>query len=114
MAAPAKAKYFHLLERLEDMGFVSIPTSLREIVTRSSLQGLNEASREIRVTSRVRECLIVYVQPEGAGPDVVSFREFQAVVQEHDDPISQRFAQSLSGWAEVQAGNRLAIGGVEG
>ena len=112
-ATEAKRKYFCLLEYLGEMGLLSIPASLREIMTRRSLQGVDEASRGIRVTSQVGECLIVYIQPKGSGPDIVSFEDFQAVVQEHDDPISQRFAQSLSEWAEVQAGDRLTRGGSE-
>jgi hypothetical protein len=101
-----RRKYFCLLEYLADMGLVRIPMSLSEIMTRPNLQGATAASREIEVTSQVEECLIVYVQPNGIGPDIVSFREFQAVVQEYDDPISQRFAQALSEWAQVRAGMR--------
>ena len=86
------------------MGLLRIPMSLSEIMARHSLRGAEAASRGLCVTSRVEECTIVYVQPTGSGPNTVSFAEFRAVVQEYDDPISQRFAQSLSEWAEVQAG----------
>jgi len=107
-ATKSKRKYFHLLEQLERMGLLRIPVSMKEIVARPALQGINEASKQIEVMATASEPLIVYVQPNGAGPDVVSFQEFAGIVRRHDDPVSRRFAQSLCEWAEVQAGERLA------
>ena len=106
-ATNSKRKYFCLLEHIEGMGLLRIPMQMREIISRPCLLGINEASLQATVTARVCECLILYIQPNGSGPDVVSFKEFATVVQRHDDPISQRFARSLLEWAEVQAGERL-------
>jgi hypothetical protein len=103
-ATNAKRKYFCLLAHLERMGLVRIPMQMKEIMSRSALQGANEASREIEITAKTRESLIVYVQPNGEGPDIISFREFAECVRRHDDPVSQRFAVSLCKWAEIQAG----------
>jgi len=103
-ATQAKRKYFHLLEHLESMALLDIPMPVKEIMSRPTLRGVTEASKAIEVTTRVAECIIVYVQPNGSGPDVISFEEYRAVVQQHDDPVSRRFARSLTEWAEIQAG----------
>jgi len=47
----------------------------------AALQGANEGSRQIEVTAKTAESLIVYVQPNGNGPDIISFREFSDVVR---------------------------------
>ena len=108
-ATNSKRKYFGLLEHLEVMGLLRIPLRFREILTRTNLQGANEASRAIEITSEVSECVLLYVQPNGTGPDVISFAEFAAMVQQHDDVFSQRFAKSLKRWASIQAGENHLI-----
>ena len=105
-ATNAKRKYFCLLEHLETMGLLRIPAQVKEIMARPNLQGVIEASRHIEIASHANECLIMYVQPDGTQPDVISFEDFATIVRRHDDPISQRFAQSLLEWAEVRAGER--------
>jgi hypothetical protein len=94
-----KRKYFCLLKHLADMGLVQIPSSLEESMARRNLYGANAAAQQIKITSVAKECHVVYVQPDGTKPDVLSFQEFRAVVQMYDDPLSQRFAQSLAKWA---------------
>jgi len=103
-ATTYKRKYFCLLEYLEEMGLLRIPISMKEIMARSTLQGANEASHQIEITTSTREVMILYVQPNGISSDVISFHEVADIVRRHDDPVSQRFACSLCEWAEVQAG----------
>lgn len=103
-ATTYKRKYFCLLEHLEGLDLLRIPISMKEIMNQPTLRGVNQASRQIEVMGSLRESLIVYVQPNGTGPDVISFHEVADVVRRHDDPVSQRFAASLCEWAEVQAG----------
>ena len=103
-ATNSKRKYFCLLEHLESMGLLRIPMQMKEIMTHLSLQGVTEVSREIEITTQATESIIVYVQPNGNGPDIISFEEFRSVVQKHDDPVSQRFARSLREWADTKAG----------
>jgi len=86
----------------------------KDIMSRPNLQGVAEASRGIEITSRATESIIVYVQPNGNGADIISFEDFRAVVQKHDDPISERFARSLSAWANTKAGeNRTSNKAIE-
>ena len=91
-------KYYHLLKHLADLKLVQIPGSLEEIMARSNLRGWRAAAKEIQVTSIVEQCRIVYLQPTGTDPNILSFQQLRAVVQTHNDPISQRFAQSLAKW----------------
>lgn len=103
-ATNSKRKYFRLLQYLESLDLLQIPTSLKEIMARSHLQGANQASRQIVITRIPIQSRIVYVQPTGEGEDVISFEEFAKVVEKHDDPMSQRFAESLRRWAATRAG----------
>lgn len=103
-ATSSKQKYFCLLEQLERMKLLSIPMGMREIMNRPFLKGITEASHQVKITTNVQESLIVYVQPNGDGSDIISFHEFSEVIRRHDDPVSQRFASSLHEWASVQAG----------
>lgn len=103
-ATSAKRKYFALLEHLESMGLLQIPMAMKDVMSRPGLRGATEESRGITITTDATECIIVYVQPNGDGDDIISFEDFRAIVQKHDDPVSQRFAQSISEWASVKAG----------
>ncbi len=107
-ATDAKRKYFCLLRYLESMALLRIPAQMRDIMEGATLQGVTEVSRQVEVTYKSTETLIVYVQPNGDGPEIISFREFADVVSRHDDPVSQRFALSLCEWAEIQAGDDSA------
>lgn len=105
-ATNSKRKYFALLEHLESMGLLRIPMEMKKNMSRPSLQGVTEASHSIKITTSTTASVIVYVQPNGTGDDIINFEDFRAVVQKHDDPVSQRFAQSLSEWASVNAGEK--------
>jgi hypothetical protein len=107
-ATNSKRKYFRLLELLERMGLLRIRTAMRKTMASPSLRGASELSRQIEVTAHVGKPVIVYVQPNGTGPDTISFREFAQTVRRHGDPVSQRFAASLCEWGDVRAGERLA------
>jgi hypothetical protein len=108
-ATNSKRKYFFLLEYLESMGLLQIPMQMKEIISRSILQGLNEASRNIKITTHTTESFIIYVQPNGKGKDIISFEDFRTVVQKHTDLVSQRFAKSLIEWKNTEAGEKKLI-----
>lgn len=105
-ATNAKQKYFCLLTYLETLKQLQIPSKMKEAMSRSNLHGVTKLSEDIEITTRAHETLIVYVQPNGDGPDVISFADYRTIMEKHDDPISRRFAHSLKEWAEVQAGNK--------
>jgi len=111
-ATESKRKYFHLLEKLESMELLKIHDDIKNIMKHPHLQGVNEESHYIEITSRVKDpATIVYVQPNGSEKSeaniiIISFQEFRAIVKKHNDPISKRFAQSLSEWAQVKAGEK--------
>lgn len=113
-ATNAKRKYFCLLQHLESMGLLRIPIQMKEIMAGGALQDATDGLRQIEITAKTTETLIVYVQPNGNGPDIISFREFADVVRRHDDPVSRRFAVSLCEWAKIQAGEKTANQAVVG
>lgn len=104
LATNEKQKYFHLLDSLAGLGLLRVPPQMRDTMQGSSLRGAREAASGIEVTCLVTQHRIVYVQPVGAGPDVITFADFAAAVGQQDDPLSCRFAQSLARWANVKAG----------
>ncbi len=103
----AKRKYFYLLEYLEGMGLIRMPAPLRDIMSSRNLRGATETSRHIQITAQAATMLVLYLQPSGSGPDVLSFEEFRVTVEKRDDPISRRFAQSLATWASINAGETV-------
>jgi hypothetical protein len=106
-ATNAKRKYFCLLLHLESMGLLRIPDSMNKIMKKPDLRGVNKASRQINITAKATETLIVYVQSNGNGPNIISFEEFADIVRRYNDPVSQRFAVSLCEWTKIQAGNKI-------
>ena len=102
----SKRKYFCLLELLERLGLLQIPPALRETMASDNLQEAGAASREVRITCPTSQHHVVYIQPHGTGPDIITFEEFRAVVQSYDDPVSARFARSLKEWADVGGGKK--------
>lgn len=108
----AKRKYFCLLLDLQDMGLLRIPEQLNDVMRRRTRIGVEEALEGIEITAPTMESLIVYVQPDearqqsmGNASRIITFEDFAAVVEKHDDAISQRFSSSLRTWAAVKAGN---------
>lgn len=109
-ATDSKRKYFALLRLFESMGILLIPDELKKIMSRSNIQGADEASRAITIQMNVTNLLVVYIQPSGEGEHVISFEDFRAVVEKHEDMVSRRFALSLSEWASTNAGDRVSTG----
>ena len=103
-ATTAKRKYFLLLDSLSRMGLLELPSSMREDMQRDRLQGVTRLSDEVKITCDVKTCHIVYVQPTGKGPGIISFDGFRKIVERRQDPISKRFARSLREWAKTPAG----------
>lgn len=107
----AKRKYFCLIDQLAKLGQYRIPEDVHEIMTRQRLQGITKASYGMKVTSKVSECIIVYVEPTRTKSCSITFDEFRDVVSAYDDEVSKRFAKSLAEWARVEAGRCEQIGG---
>ena len=99
-------KYYCLLLLLERAGQVRLPDSMQQIFAQDDLRGVLAASHQIQIASRVSRSRIIYVQPNGAGDDVIAFNELAETVRHHGDPLSQRFCQSLVEWADIPAGSR--------
>ena len=95
-ATSEKRKYLHLLRKLEELGLIALPASMDDGIKR----GVTAASREIDILSPPMRCEVVYVQPTGDGDADINFTQFHSIVAKHTDPLSRRFAESLSAWSE--------------
>jgi hypothetical protein len=108
-ATSSKHKYFCLLQLLSKMGLLSIPEEMENLFKQHRLQGVTELSHEIEISCHTEEPIVVYIQPNRhtyeQGKIIISFDDFRAVVERHDDQISKRFAQSLKEWSQVTAGH---------
>ncbi len=107
-ATQAKRKYFHLLDMLTQAGFLDIPADVYTLIRKDHPRGISALAERIKILDCPEKSNVIYIQPNGEGSDIISFQEFRSVVQQFDDPISQRFARSLDEWATVKAGHRFA------
>ena len=108
-ATRAKRKYYCLLDRLAKMGLLEIPQRFRVLMSGGNLRGVTEESRQVIPTAKARNVSDrrkLYIQPSKTRPEDISFEDFASVVESHEDPFSQRFAQSLIRWAELKAGRK--------
>ena len=103
-ATSSKGTYRCLLNSLSLAGLLRVPPDTADILRRETLQGIGHAFEGVQIISQVKRCHIMYVQPKGEGPDIISFQDFQATVGKHDDPVSSRFRQSLAEWSRIPAG----------
>lgn len=98
-----KRKYFQLLLLLEKLDLITIPDEMKALMQGNILVGVNELSKQVNIISREMKCVTVFVQPTGDQQDVISFAQFREVVLKNADPLSMRFAESLTRW-QKQAG----------
>ncbi|OQA03282.1 MAG: hypothetical protein BWY69_00552 [Planctomycetes bacterium ADurb.Bin401] len=99
----SKRKYFNLLNLLLQAGFIEIPEQMFLKIQKNNLHGINALADRIKILDCPNESEIVYVQPVGTGTDIISFDEFKTIINQYDDPVSKRFAQSLSEWGRTKA-----------
>lgn len=90
-ATTSKGKYRYLLDRLQDMGLITL-----------------EKGSGYRISQTHYDIQTVYLQPNNPGnhENIISFQEAAAIIRQHEDEMSRRFAQSLLEWADVRAGNQ--------
>lgn len=106
-ATNAKRKYFCLLKLLSEAGFLKLPLEMEGILKKDNLVGINALADNIEVSCETKKPIVIYLQPNGEGDDVLSFEEFGKSIEKFDDELSQRFVKSLREWAAVQAGEKF-------
>lgn len=108
-ATLSKRKYFCLLDELAQMGLLRIPAHMYDVMKSTHLDGFEDAAKKIQVVCPcpVQELHIIYVQPNGPGDDVISFDDFRDAMPKNTDEVANRFAQSLSEWSTVDAGEAI-------
>ncbi len=102
---PIRQKYFHLLQRLEDLKLIKMPPELCTVMFSSNSNGVYELIDCIEIIGEDLKPEVIYILPEPDGSKkVITFEEFASVVEGRGD-IGKRFAQSLRSWAKVKAGS---------
>ncbi len=104
-ATKIKRKYFHLFKILEDAGIIELPSHLQPKVFSKNMSGVGALIRKVKIIAPIEQSKVVYIQPTGDGENVINFREFGSLIEGIDDPITQRFVESLKTWSEIKAGN---------
>jgi len=104
LATKLKRKYFHLFKMLEDAGIIELPSQLQPKVFSKNMRGVSPIIRKVKIIAHVGQSKVVYLQPTGDGESVITFKEFGSLIEGIDDPITQRFVESLKTWSEIKAG----------
>lgn len=89
IATTAKKKYQCLLDKLQKVGLITV-----------------KGDGKIEVVQAEYAINIVYLQPNNVDgqENVISFHEAAEIIEQQDDGLSKRFAQSLREWASIKAG----------
>jgi len=104
-ASKSRGKYGHLIERLKDLRLVKFSG-------KKAWEFVSEVGP--------MEARVVYVQPRPIAHEadtvefdcpvhIICLSQFADVVRRYDDPLSQRFADSLVEWERTAAGNSEGI-----
>jgi hypothetical protein len=111
-ATSAHQKYYHLLEKLEEVGLLELPDGLADYVFPDATRGLRELQTDIEVTVDPHEfdIEVVYLQPRTTGETdhrVIDFAEM-ADWLEGRGALAETFAESLVRWRQ-EAGSREGV-----
>jgi hypothetical protein len=90
---------------LEDVGIIELPSQLQPKVFSKNMSGVMAIMRQVKIIKPVEKIRVVYIQPTGEGENVIDFNEFGRLIEGFDDPITQRFVESLKTWSEIKAGD---------
>jgi hypothetical protein len=83
----SKNKYKHLLRELDVAGFIRFIDK-----------------EDFEIVDNEYEISILYLQPDGFGEDVITFKQLAEFIDNKDDYLSKRFSQSLKDWSSTLAG----------
>jgi hypothetical protein len=104
-ASRKKPKYLHLLFLLERLGLVSLPPAIRQRHATGDLRGLTRDLAMAAVQVVMCPIQVIYFQPAASNENEIGFAEFGKWLERFDDPLSQRFRQSLRSWSSSNAGD---------
>ena len=106
LATSAHQKYNHLVVALSELGFLSVPPDLHDLLYPRPRPGLSKRLAAIEVTDINPIVEVHYIQPLRTDDDLcVDFETFASYVEDHDDPMSKLFAHHLLRWVDA-AGSR--------
>ena len=106
-----RQKYFHLLQRLENLKLIEMPPGLCKVMFEPNSRDIHKLIGHITIIDQDLKPEVIYVQPKYAAKnhrkhaEYIYFAEFASVVEGRGD-IGKRFARSLKCWAKVEAGSK--------
>ena len=100
----SRGKYFHLLRAIAELGLVSLPSKLEEMIYHSS-RGLGKCIDEIQIASTLPKVEVLYILPEiDEQENCIEFERVARVVEGRGD-IGRYFATYVREWARQPAGS---------
>ena len=100
-----RRKYFHLLQALEGLGLVELPSGLDEKIHGKS-RGVYGMIDAIEIRANASKLEVIHVLPkQERGKNTIDFCCFAEAVEQRGD-VGRRFADSLRKWRDTPAGNR--------
>ncbi len=114
-----KQKYFHLFHQLEELGFVSMSSGIREKLYSGRNQGVNSLIDDIKVVKDSASCEIVMLQParftdvemakvrnyDLRAVNQISFADAVNCLTELKSPFAEIFARYVGAWAPLHDGD---------
>ena len=102
----AHQKYHHLMSALAGLGYVKMPSDIREYLFNPAPRvGLSERLRQVETVGADSAIEVWFLQPEKLPDDkfagVIDFTQFAEFVDRHDDPLSRVFAAHLRKWKDA-------------
>lgn len=95
-----RPKYLHLLDLLEEVGAVSVPSEIYRALPGDILQHLRKVQNLARPETAIE---VLYIQPRATDKDkrrdVIDFEEFRSGLPT-DDPVARIFGEHLIGWTK--------------
>lgn len=108
-----KPKYFHLFHLLEELGFVSMPSGIRDKLYSGRKQGLTSLIEDIEIVRDMTSCEIVMLQPARFTQEEIervkvydlkavkqiTFADVVSCLTELKSPFADNFARYVGAWA---------------
>ncbi len=120
-----KQKYFHLFSLLEQLGFISMSSGIKEKLYSVKKQGVGELIDKIEVIKDISSCEIIMLQPAGFTNEEmakvrnydlsairqITFADVVNCLNSLKSPFADIFARYVSAWAPRNDGDRSYFAG---
>jgi hypothetical protein len=107
LATSAHQNYHQLVVALAELGFLSVPADLADLVYPNPRPGLSKRLEAITVNDIDPPIEVHYLQPLATeGDTCIDFATFVSYVERYDDAMSALFASHLRRWTTPAGSER--------